>query len=375
MKKILFIFIVLAMALQVAFAQRGRIVTIYFHNGSVVKGELSKLPNEEKFRLQTANGSVFLFTSQEVKDVRYEDGTRPGAGNRQQYQQQPPQQQYPQQQQTYPPSYQQNQGNQPQQLNRQQQQSGVQSQNSRVIRVDPEEELIEEDVYDDEYYDDYDYALDEDMEETPVRTPRQAVRDNAEPNAGFVPGYHGIIDFGYTFGMGDSIHAFSRMEFTITQGYQFSPSLFVGVGTGVHLYSDSVRLNKIVDGMEVPNCYLSYVFPVFVDIRYNFSNGKIKPFAALKAGYSIGLSKTESETQTEAGRSKKTEYKAESLGFYVAPSIGVKFMIGRSMAFSLGAGYSMQMYGSETFKPDNNNVILKKADVMGGVTLKAGLEF
>jgi hypothetical protein len=217
------------------------------------------------------------------------------------------------------------------------------------------------------------------LDETPARPSRQTVKNkdaaNAELNVDFVPGYHGIIDFGYTLGMGDSLHSFSRMEFTITQGYQFSPSLFVGLGTGVHLYSDSVRLRKIVNGEEVNNCYLSYVFPVFADIRYNFSNGNIKPFIALKAGYSVGLSKTESETQTETGRSKKTEYKAESLGFYVAPSIGVKFMIGRSMAFSLGAGYSMQMYGSETFKPDNNNIKLKTTDIMGGVTLKAGLEF
>jgi hypothetical protein len=236
---------------------------------------------------------------------------------------------------------------------------------------------------DDEFYDDYeDAGMDTDIDETPSRPSRRtaagADRRDVAPKAAldFVPGYHGVIDFGYTFGLGDSIHAFSRMELTITQGYQFTPSLFAGLGTGVHLYSDSVQLRKIVDNVAIDNSYLSYVFPIFVDVRYNFSGGQIRPFAALKVGYGIGLSKTTTVSVTEGGSSsRKTEYKAESLGFYIAPSVGAKFMIGRSIAFSLGVGYSMQMYGSETFKSGDPTIKIKSTDIMGGLTIKAGLEF
>ncbi|MDR1356125.1 MAG: hypothetical protein LBJ58_00465 [Tannerellaceae bacterium] len=370
MKKALFIFIMFAMTLQIAFAQRGRMVIIYFHSGSVIKGELSKVPNEEKFRLQTPDGGIVLFTSQEVRDVLYEDGTRPGA-NQPQYRQQQPQQQQPQQQYQQRPPQQQYQ-------QQQQQQQGVRPQNNGATRVDPKAE--EEEIYDDEeeYYDDDEYYDDSETEyidETPARS-RQAKKEAAPeaPDLSFRPGYHGFVDFGYTIGLGDSTNAFSRMEFTITQGYQLTSALFVGIGTGAHLYSDSVKLNKIVDGKQVDNCYLSYVFPVFVDVRYNFSNGTIRPFGAIKAGYSLGLSKTSSETLKDGVTSRRTEYKAETLGFYIAPSVGAKFQMG-PIALNIGVGYTMQTCNSETFKANDTNVKISKMNIMGGVTLKAGLEF
>jgi hypothetical protein len=382
MKKTLWVLVVLAIAMQVAFAQRGRVVTIYFHNGSVVKGEISKLSNEERFKVQTPNGSVFLFTSHEVRDILYEDGTRPGGGNMQ-YRPQTQQPNQIRQQQTYPPVSQPNQGNQPYQLQQQpqqqpqrQQSTEMQQQNNQVVTEQEDEYLIE----DEEFYDeDSDFILEDTETETPAKPRSKSKTPPAAPtvsNSDFVPGYHGFVDFGYTIGMGDSAHAFNRMELTITQGYQFSPSLFVGLGTGIHLYSDSVPLRKIVDKKPVVSS-LSYVFPIFVDLRYNFSDGKIKPYAALKAGYGIGLSKTFSETvNSETGqRSRKTEYKAETLGFYVAPTVGVKFMLGRSLAFNLGAGYSVQLYNDVTLKPGTTNTSIKKTDMMGGVTLKAGLEF
>ncbi|MDR1918262.1 MAG: hypothetical protein LBQ65_01290 [Tannerellaceae bacterium] len=352
------------MALQVAFAQGGRVVTIYFHNGSVIKGEISKLPNEERFKIQTPNGSVFLFTSSEVRDILYDDGTRPG-GNRgyapqgttppgnQAYNQAPPQQSY----------------QQPYQQNRVSPPAAAPSRNNQVVRVEPEEEVYEEDVYDDSY------ELAEDDSQTPSPAATQAPK--TADLTGFVPGYHGFVDFGYTLGMGDSIHAFNRMELTITQGYQFTPALYVGFGTGVHLYADSVPVSKIVNG-DVLVSSLSYAFPVFVDFRYNFSNGKIRPFAALKGGYSIGLFKSYSEKLDEStGQTlKRTETSAEALGFYVSPSVGAKFMLGRYLAFNLALGYSMQFKTDKTTEErDGNTLSITKMEPLGGVTLKAGLEF
>jgi hypothetical protein len=400
MKKALFVFVIFVMALGIAFAQGGRVVTIYFHNGSIVKGVISKLPNEERFKLQLPNNSFILFVSSEVKDILYEDGTRPGGAARpSQFQSGPQQQPYQQQ-----PAYQQQQPGrayvQPQPQPRQEvyprQGAGQAPLQNRVARTEPpvEEEIVEEEeAFDEEDYlsDEGDFSggeedfLAEEDEGKALRPgsrgavdPRQTVAPRAAV-ADFVPGYHGMVDFGYTFGL-DSLHAFNRMELTLTQGYQFSPSLFAGLGFGVHLYTDSVMLGRIVPIKEVQTevqSKLSYAFPVFVDVRYNLMRDRrILPFVNLKLGYSIGILTYSTEVLDESGQMlKRTETMGEGLGFFAAPSVGVKFMLGRSLAFSLGAGYSMQVYRSDRFKDVTYTSIIKKTDTMGGLTLRAGLEF
>ena len=382
MKKVLFVFMIFAMTLQYSFAQGGRVVIIYFHNGSVVRGTLSKLPNEERFRIQTPNNSVILFVSSEVRDILYEDGTRPGAtANR------PPQYQsrQPQPQPQYQYQYQQPPRPQPQQQYQPQPQQQYQPRQNNVVRVDPaEEEIIEEEVYDDGYIGD-EYAMDDDLipdEEngrSTLRSNPEATRMPASfATPDFVGGYHGMADFGYTYAMGDSIS--SRMELTLTQGYQFSPSFFVGLGFGVHLYSDSVRLGRIStikDVKEQVESNLIYSFPVFVDVRYNIlQNRKILPYIDFRLGYSIGLLQTYSERlDPDSGQQlKRTETSGEGLGFLAVPSLGVKFMLGRSLAFNLSAGYSMQVYRDDKFNTDKTSII-RTTDTMGGITFRAGLEF
>ena len=370
-----------AMTLQIAFAQRGRIVTVYLHNGSVLKGEISKLPNEERFKIQTPNGSVILFTSNAVRDILYEDGTRPGAANQPQTQPQGADRG------GYPPQNQPNQAFRPNQPDPNRAAGAAQSQTNRPLRAEPEEELLEEEAYeDDEFYDDSNLDMDMDLdlgEETkkPSKTPAQAPAYATLPSD-FVPGYQGFIDFGYVIGMGDSLHAFNRIEATITQGYRFTPSLFAGLGAGAHLYSDSVPLRRVVNNKELTGA-LSYVFPLFVYLRYNFSTGRIRPFAGLKTGYGVGLLKTVStEIKEEGGSVNRIEYKAEALGLYLAPTVGVKFMIGRSLAFNLSAGYSLQFYSDNFYKKEADGAtpvvpatIVKQTASMGGVSLRAGLEF
>ncbi|MDR2809211.1 MAG: hypothetical protein LBB84_01470 [Tannerellaceae bacterium] len=373
MKKVLFVFIVFMMTLQISFAQGGRVVIIYFHNGSVVKGILSKLPNEEKFRIETPNNGFILFGSSEVKDILYEDGTRPGGAT------QPPRPQ-PQVQ--------------PQPQAQQRMEQSAQPGNNRATRVDPsqKEAAIEEEAYEDEYIEDDDFIEDDDYlseEESDefaapapktAKASKQATQVPTQATSlDFIPGYHGIAEFGYTVGMGDSI-ASNRMELTITQGYQFTPSLFVGFGFGVHLYSDSVLLGRIVDingAKDEVNAKLSYAFPVFIDVRYNIlKNRKIIPYADLKLGYTIGLLNTYSTRLDDSTgqQLKRTETSGEALGLFAVPSLGVKFMLGRSLAFHLSAGYSMQVYRDDRFG-SNGSTIVKTTDTMGGVTLRAGLEF
>ncbi|MDR2118040.1 MAG: hypothetical protein LBP25_00685 [Tannerellaceae bacterium] len=373
MKKVLFVFVICTMALQFAFAQGGRVVTIYFHNGSIVKGIISKLPNEERFKIQTPNNSVILFVSSEVRDILYEDGTRPGAGNRTPSQSQPQyQSRPPQPRQEYVPE------SRPY-GNRNMQQ---QPQNARNVQPEPLEEEVDEEIIDEEEYDediyDEEYALEEEIPEKSAQ--KAAPARKPAPASDFVPGYHGIVEFGYTLGMGDSLKASNRMELTVTQGYRFSPAFYAGLGFGVHLYSDSILLGRVVDINKVKtevNSSLSYAFPVFVDIRYSFMpEKKIVPFINVKLGYSIGLLTYKTTVLGDDGRElKRTETMAEGLGLFAAPSAGVKFMLGRSMAFSLGVGYSMQVYRDDRWANVKHESIVKKTDTMGGLTFRAGLEF
>ena len=50
--------------------------------------------------------------------------------------------------------------------------------------------------------------------------------------SGLEEGYHGFIDVGYTFGVGD--YQFNRFEINSTHGYQFNPHIFLGGGLGLH---------------------------------------------------------------------------------------------------------------------------------------------
>jgi hypothetical protein len=378
MKRIFFIFILFAMALQVAFAQRGREVTIYFRNGNVAKGELTKLPNDERYRLQQPNGRIVLFYSNEVKDITYEDGTRPGASAPQQNQQRNPQQN----QQAYP---QQNQQRNPQQNQQAYPQQNQQRNNNQAVPQQGRQPVREETV--DEYSDDYDDEMlyDEDGYEIPTNkkaAKKQATANEqatSEPPMFDITGPRGFIDFGYTTGMGSPQTKASRMEITASYGAQLNPSLFIGIGLGVHLYNDTVyhRFNSDASVLT-PNdsSFTKMAIPIFADVRYNFSNGRFVPYVGLKLGYSIGIKTVLSkDTQPTNGVFvNRKETSASGLGFYIAPAFGVKYMMGSSLALNLSIGYTMQLFEYD-YLDYTQNLHITKVEPMGGATFKVGVEF
>lgn len=48
-------------------------------------------------------------------------------------------------------------------------------------------------------------------------------------------GYKGYVDTGYSIGVGD--YDLGRVEINTSHGYQFSPFVFLGAGTGLHFMS------------------------------------------------------------------------------------------------------------------------------------------
>ncbi|MDR0976593.1 MAG: hypothetical protein LBL78_02405 [Prevotellaceae bacterium] len=155
----------------------------------------------------------------------------------------------------------------------------------------------------------------------------------------FTAGYRGMVDFGYTIGTGD--YGTGRLELTTSHGYQFNPYLFIGGGVGLQYFNEA----------EVAS------FPIFADIRGNFlSEGTFIPFAVLKAGYTAG---------------------GDIHGLYLAPAIGVKWVMYGTTALNLTLGYTYQDATASWYYNDGySHGYYNEAHVnTGGITLKLGFEF
>jgi small nuclear ribonucleoprotein (snRNP)-like protein len=309
-------------------------VTVYLRNGSIITGQLTELQEGGEMKIETPNRSIVYFTERTLKEVTTGDRLS-----------QRPRTVVPDQQ-TTPPE--------------RRATPGTQTQTA------PGNPYVKKETQD----------------------ARQL--DASLPE---ISGYKGFFDAGYTMKMGDL--STSRIEVSTSHGYQINPSFFAGFGFGVNLYSngfynDSIAAGHkegghrdvVVKGTEnsVDSLNISATLPIFVDVRYNFiPEGQVIPFAGLKTGYSLGLVSTKKEGLNGEGQmQKKMETKVEGVGFYVAPSIGAKFVISPLFAINLSLSYSMQMFDSSRIEgPDANGqnklIIAKKNN--GGISLKIGIEF
>lgn len=252
MKKALVVLTLLIMGVTVVFSQERVRETVYLKNGSIIKGiVIEQIPNES-LKIQTADGSIFVYRMAEVEKITKEIITSSRGSSR----------------------------------------SAAN-------------------------------ASDFSYEERPIDDIR---------------GYRGFADLGYTIGIGD--YREGRVEFSTSHGYQFNSYFFVGGGLGLQYFSDS------------DIC----VIPVFADLRANFTRGPVVPFGGVKIGYSWAA---------DDGNSG-------DLGFYMSPSIGVRFSVARNLAFNISAGYTVQLADAYYY---NGYGTYYSTENFGGITLKAGIEF
>lgn len=115
-------------------------------------------------------------------------------------------------------------------------------------------------------------------------------------------GYTGMLDLTYGVGVGDVES--DRIGFTTVHGYQFNPYLFVGGGFTLNYFLDEETVN----------------LPLFADVRATLPIGASRcvPFFDYRIGYSAG----------------------DVSGFYMSPSIGVRF--GSRHSFNISIGYEYQ---------------------------------
>ena len=153
-------------------------------------------------------------------------------------------------------------------------------------------------------------------------------------------GYRGFVDDGYTFGVGKWKNT-DRLEMTMSHGYQVVPWFYVGLGVGIHYWTD--------EDMDFGN------IPLFADFRADFLESSVTPFLDLKIGYAFGLN--------DNGN-----------GFYCNPSVGVRFAVSSSYGINVGLGYEVQMckiYYSSYL----GDYYGWKVENLGGISLKVGMDF
>jgi len=257
MKKSLFVIALLLVSVYTVLAQEYVKETVYLKNGSIIKGiVVEQIPNET-IKIQTADGSLFVYKMSEVEKIT--------------------------------------------------------------------KEII-----------DYGTKKSSPFQET--SSPARFVNDD-------MAGYRGFVDLGYTFGMGDYSNL-GRLEVSTSHGYQFNPYFFLGGGVG-YQYSEKIELS---------------VIPFFADFRANFMRGKVVPFGGIKAGYAIGT----------------TSEETEGLGFYMNPSVGVKFVLQDNFAINIHMGYTLQLIDYSYYYDYGygyDDYYYSGTENWGGFSLKVGFEF
>ncbi|MDR1980804.1 MAG: porin family protein [Tannerellaceae bacterium] len=411
MKKVLFYLVLLIMTVPRSFAQSEGEVTVYLRNGSIVIGELTEL-NNERLSVETPNGSIIYFTDKAIKEI-VEENARSSRLRR-----------------TLKNEvtvYLHNGSILIGQLTEQDDEGRmkVETPNRSVIYFTEKsvKELVEgNDLRQDEIPSltaksgrgvttgsrsarNTTTGRSTEDNATPARsqtsrsaisrnqtTGSQTTRNQTSRNTGTryvapqqelipqvpdykISGYGGMFEAGYTIGMGDI--STSRLTFSTSHGYQINPYFFVGVGAGVNLYSDGLYYRGgvpkdtiLVSGtVKKDTLNIPVTIPVFVDLRVNFIEGaSIIPFAGLKAGYTMGISIRDYADDQK----KRHETKMEGVGFYLEPSVGVKFTLLSSFAVNLSAGYSVQSF---THPYKLNNKQYEKVKNNGGPSIKIGIEF
>lgn len=154
--------------------------------------------------------------------------------------------------------------------------------------------------------------------------------------SGINTGYRGFVDLGYSFGVGD--YSADRIEFSTSHGYQFNPYFYLGAGAAFNYFHDG----------EIASV------PLFANPRADFSTGKVSPFIDLKVGYTI------------------SDYFE---GFYLAPSIGVRFDLQNNKGINFSAGYTMQKTDGYGYDYYSDNLYYAGKVNAGAITLKLGIDF
>lgn len=165
----------------------------------------------------------------------------------------------------------------------------------------------------------------------PVRDKEDIRREKPRRTYWFrkIYGYRGFIETAYTQGVGNK--KINRVEFATSQGFQFNPTYYLGVGA---VYSVALK-NELLP------------LPLFLNGRINFQDARTTPFLDMRIGYSI----------------------LEKKGVYYSCTFGVSISENDKFSFNIGLGYSTQ-----ESRYTNNNMT-KIEEKYNGFSLKIAFEY
>lgn len=123
----------------------------------------------------------------------------------------------------------------------------------------------------------------------------------------FEPGYKGLVETGYDFGVSWSPNQF---KINVINSYQFIPILITGIGLGTR-----ISYSNVIDRF-------GFSFPLFVDLRAVILEGRFTPYVATGLGTSFNS-------------------KFKSLGFFANPGLGVRYWLNDRMGLNFGLNYEV----------------------------------
>lgn len=163
-------------------------------------------------------------------------------------------------------------------------------------------------------------------------------------------GFGAQIELGYGFGAGETY--FNVFQISAMPGYHFNPYVFAGIGIGFNSYS------AIGGNLST--------FPIFAHATVNLLPHKtFTPFVAMKIGYGIG---NRSVDATYNDYDIKASIKQ---GFYIAPSVGVKYRLNKGNAISIGLIYDVMTFRTSLSGIVNSSVSANN----NALAIRLGWEF
>lgn len=127
--------------------------------------------------------------------------------------------------------------------------------------------------------------------------------------------------------------------FTTVHGCQLTPSLFVGLGTGVYAMPMKGNLIGDPEDEKTEASAAGAYIPIFANARWDLDiRRKVTPFVSVSCGYQIAVNSKGCEVLGENGY-KALFWESPKGGFHFEPQIGVRFMTGKRKGVNIGISY------------------------------------
>ncbi len=137
-------------------------------------------------------------------------------------------------------------------------------------------------------------------------------------------GYEKSVSFFGNFGVGK--YANSTYGFNMVNGYRFNQYFYLGFGVGIGYSSELSSVTEYVYLGTKERRQDRYPIPLYLQAKFNLTNGAVSPFILVNAGYTLDIK----------------EYLKDAPGLMLNPALGVEIPVGEKQAILVSAGFKLQ---------------------------------